>query len=151
MRKEFSKSWKSSSRPGKQRKYLVNAPLHVRKKFVSINLSKSLREKQNKRNIPARKGDKVKVLRGKFRNKEGKISRIFLKQGKIIVEGIQARKADGSNAPVKLEPSNLQITEFDTSDRKRKLKGEETKMKDSGTEKSREKEAENVPEKTESS
>jgi len=112
MKKEFSTSWKGSKQPRKQRKYLANAPLHLRKKFVSINLSKELRKKEGKRNIPGKKGDKVKIFSGKFKGKTGKILEVNLKTSKIIVENIQVKKQDGSKANVKLQPSNLQIIEL---------------------------------------
>ena len=63
MNKKFSTSWKASKRPGKQRKYSANAPLHLKKKFVSVNLSKELRKKYEKRNIPVKKGDMVKIMK----------------------------------------------------------------------------------------
>ena len=119
MKKEFSKKWKASKQPRKQRKYLANAPLHIRKKFVSINLSKELRKKHKKRNISAKKGDTVKILRGKFKGKSGKINEINLKNSKIIVEGIQVKKRDGSNVNFRLQPSNLQITTLNLEDKKR--------------------------------
>jgi large subunit ribosomal protein L24 len=125
MKKEFSTAWKGSKQPRKQRKYLANAPLHLRKKFVSINLAKELRKKEGKRNLPAKKGDKVKIFSGKFKGKTGKILIVNLKTSKIIVEGIQVKKMDGSKANVKLEPSNLQIIEL--TDRKIKTKIETTK------------------------
>ena len=119
MKKEFSTAWKKSKQPRKQRKYLANAPLHIRKKFVSVNLSKELRKKYGKRNISLRKGDKVKVTRGKYKKQTGKITQINLKTSKIIIEGIQVKKQDGSKVNVRLEPSNLQIIELNLDDKKR--------------------------------
>jgi len=129
MKKEFSKNWKSSKQPRKQRKYLANAPLHIRKKFVSSNLSKDLRKNHKRRNIPLRKGDVVKVMRGKFKKKQGKITEINLKNSKVIVDGIQIKKQDGSKVNVKLQPSNLQIIELNTEDKKRlkEIKKKDTK------------------------
>lgn len=121
MKKEFSKSWKASKAPRKQRKYLANAPLHERKKFISVNLSKELRKKYGKRNISLKKGDEVKVMRGKFKGKKGKISRVMLKEGRAFIEGIQIKKSDGSKSDVKMQPSNLQIVELNLEDKKRKL------------------------------
>ncbi len=112
MKKKFSTHWKASKQPRKQRKYLANAPLHLRKKFVSINLSKELRKKVGKRNLPVKKDDKVKICRGKFKGKEGKIVEVNLKKMKVVVEGIQVKKMDGSKANVKMQPSNLQIIEM---------------------------------------
>src|SRR3990167_7672736 len=112
MKNKFSTKWKASSQPRKQRKYRANAPLHIRKKFVNLNLSKDLRKKQKKRSLQAKKGDKVKIMRGKFKGEVGKILEVNLKSSKIIVEGIQAKKQDGSKVNLKLQPSNLQIIEL---------------------------------------
>ncbi len=127
MKKKFSTAWKASKQPRKQRKYIANAPLHLRKKFVSVNLAKDLREKQGKRNLPLKKGDKVKVMRGKFKNKQGNILEVKLKTGKIYVEGIQTKKNDGSKVNVSMRASNLQIIEMIERTKKVKNKVEKTK------------------------
>ena len=36
MKKEFSKNWKASKQPRKQRKYRANAPLHLKRKMINI-------------------------------------------------------------------------------------------------------------------
>ncbi|MBU2562645.1 MAG: 50S ribosomal protein L24 [Nanoarchaeota archaeon] len=126
MKQKFSTKWKASKQPRKQRKYLANAPLHLRKKFISVNLFKDLRKKYGKRNIPVRKGDLVKVMRGKFKGKQGKVTEVRLKLLKIFVEGIQIKKQDGSKVNVKLQPSNLQIIELNLEDKKRRIKIGET-------------------------
>jgi len=104
MKKEFSTSWSSSSQPRKQRKYLANAPLHLKRKQLSVNLSKDLRVKQGTRNVILRKGDTVKIMRGKFRG---------------YIEGIQATKQDGSKVNVPIRASNLQVIELIMDDKKR--------------------------------
>ncbi|HOC96822.1 50S ribosomal protein L24 [Candidatus Pacearchaeota archaeon] len=142
MKKKFSTQWKSSKQPRKKRKYVANAPLHLRKKFVSINLSKELRKKTNKRNIPAKKGDKVKICVGKFKGKTGKILTVNLKTSKIIVEEIQVKKQDGSKVNFKLQPSNLQIIELAERKSNKKNKQKEEKKESSGN-KNKEKGKEN--------
>jgi len=117
--KKFNTSWKASKRPGKQRKYLAKAPLHLRGKLMSANLSKELRKKYSKRNLPIKKGDVVKVMRGKFKKKTGKIIIIDRARLRVEIEGIQMKKQDGSKANVKFNPSSLQITELNTEDKKR--------------------------------
>ncbi|MEK6819950.1 MAG: 50S ribosomal protein L24 [Nanoarchaeota archaeon] len=119
MKKKFSKHWKGSKLPRKQRKYVANLPLHLKKKLVSVNLSKELRKKQGKRNVSVRKNDTVKIMRGKFKKKQGKVLEVKLKTGKIIVEGIQTKKMDGSKVNVSMRASNLQIVELDLSDKRR--------------------------------
>lgn len=121
MKNKFSTKWKGSSRPGKRRKYAARAPLHIKKKFMTANLSKELRKKYGKRNVEIRKNDKVKIMRGEFQKKEGKVTKVLLKKGKVTIEGIQRKKRDGSKVDVKIEPSNVQIIEVDTGDKKRKI------------------------------
>lgn len=131
MKKKFSTAWKLSKQPRKQRKYRMNAPLHIKKKFVSVSLSKELRKKYGKRNIGVRKGDIVKIMVGKFKKKQGKVLEVRLKMSKIIVDGINVKKMDGSKANVKMQPSNLQIVELNLDDKKRMkrlgIKKEESK------------------------
>jgi len=120
MKKTFSKNWRASKQPRKQRKYLAKAPLSARKKLISSNFSKELRSKYGKRNFPLRKGDTVKIMRGKLKGRTGKITEISLKKLKVVMEGIQVKKQDGSKANIKMQPSNLQIIELNLEDRKRK-------------------------------
>lgn len=118
--KKWSKSWKSSKSPRKQRKYIFNAPLHIKHKFLAANLSDELRKKYVKRNIPVRKGDKVKVLRGQFRNLTGKIEKVLLKKTRVHIENAQLQKKDGSKAYYPIHPSNLMIIELNLEDKERK-------------------------------
>ena len=117
--KEWSKKWVSSKQPRKQRKYRHKAPLHVRQKFVSAHLSEVLRGRFEKRSLPLRKGDEVKVMRGEDKGFKGKIERIDLKNSKVYVEGLNVKKVDGSEVLRPVEPSNLLITETKMEDKRR--------------------------------
>lgn len=119
MEKKFSKAWIASKQPRKQRKYLANAPIHIKKKMAGANLSKELRKKYGKRSMTLRKGDTVKVMRGKFKKKEGKVTSVSPGTFNVQVEGIQRKKQDGSKVSVKLQPSNLQIILLNLEDTKR--------------------------------
>lgn len=129
MKQKFSKKWKSSKQPRKQRKYKANAPIHIKRKMLSVNLSKDLRKKMNTRNVVVRKGDKVKIMKGKFKGKTGKVDKVFSKLSKVIIEGITTKKLDGSKVSVKLIPSNLQIIELYEEDKKRFKRKEKTTLK----------------------
>ena len=87
--------------------------------MLSSNLSKDLRKKYRKKSIPLRKGDVVKIMRGKFKGKQGKISNVKIKFQKVNVENIQVKKLDGSKVNIGLRPSNLQIIELNLEDGKR--------------------------------
>jgi large subunit ribosomal protein L24 len=117
--KKFSKKWISSKKPKKQRKYRFNADQTARHHLIKINLSKELREKYKKRNLEPRKDDIVKVMRGKFKKKEGKITNINLRHYKIYIENIQLTRKEGTKVNVPIDPSNLQIKEINLNDKKR--------------------------------
>ena len=53
--------------------------------IFKARLSKDLTKKHNTRNIPVRKGDRVKVVRGTYKGTLGKIERIELKKERIFV------------------------------------------------------------------
>jgi len=119
MKQKFSRCWIRSKQPRKQRKYVYNAPLHIRQKFIHANLSKELREKYNRRNLGLRVGDTVKIMRGKFKGKIAKVSRINLKKLKIYLEGITRKKSDGREVQVPMRASNLQIVSLNLDDKER--------------------------------
>lgn len=119
MKTKFSKTWKRSKQPRKQRKYRYNAPLHIKTKFMSAHLSKELRQKHKKRSFSVRKGDKVKVMRGQFKKKTGKIERIDVKKSRVYITGIEFIKKDGTKTMYPINPSNLMIIELNLDDKKR--------------------------------
>ncbi len=133
MKKLFSTHWKASKQPRKQRKFLSNAPIHQRHRFLSAPLSKSLRKQYGKRNIPLKKGDEVLVMRGKFKKKRAKISSVDRKKIRVTLENTQRTKKDGSKVNVYFKPHTLQIQELNLEDKKRirvferKQKAEEKK------------------------
>ncbi len=119
MKKKFSTRWMSSKQPRKQRKYRHNAPLHIRGKFLGVHLSKEVAKKHGLKRIRVRVGDKVKVMRGKFKGKEGKIDLVDLKKSKGVITGIEVSKKDGSKSKPMIHISNLLITELNLEDKKR--------------------------------
>ena len=119
MKKNFSTSWKASTRPGKQRKYRTNSPLHIKQKLVTAHISKDLRKKYVKRSVGIRKGDKVKIMVGKFRKLEGKIERVDLKKTRVYISGVESTKKDGTKRLLPVHPSNLMVTELSLDDKLR--------------------------------
>jgi large subunit ribosomal protein L24 len=107
--KKWSRKWKSSKQPRKQRKYRINAPLHVRHKLISVHLSKELQKKYKRRSFPVRKNDEIEIMRGKYKKKTGKVSKVDLKELKVYVDGITRKRVAGTEVQVPLQPSNLRI------------------------------------------
>ena len=123
--KIWSKAWNSSKKPKKQRKYKYNAPSQVRRKIMSSHLSKQLIQKYNIRSLPVRLGDKVKIMRGEFKGKEGEVERINRQRYSVNVKGITKQKKDGASYKVPISSSNLCIIEL--KDDKRRIKERKTK------------------------
>lgn len=117
--KHFSRYWKQSKKPGKQRKYRANSPLHIKQKLAHAHVSRELKKKLGKRSFGMRKGDKVKVMRGQFKKLEGKIERIDLKKELAFVSGMESTKKDGTKRLLGLHPSNLMILEMNLDDKLR--------------------------------
>jgi large subunit ribosomal protein L24 len=108
-----------SKKPRKQRKALYQAPLHKRQKLVAASLSKDLRKQFKRRSLPVRKGDEVKVMRGEFKGKTGKVVKVDLKHLKVYIDGITRKKSTGEEVRVPIHPSNLMIIKADLSDKMR--------------------------------
>ncbi len=126
MKSKFSPRWKSSVRPGKQRKYRYNAPLHIRHKLMAAHLSKELRQKYKRRSFPVRKGDKVKVMRGQFAGTIGEITEVDMENYRVRVAGAETKKKDGKKVQYPIHPSKLTIITPKLDD-KRRIKALERK------------------------
>lgn len=119
MKQVFSKKWVKSTQPRKQVKFRDNAPKHIRQKLMHANLSNDLKEKYEKKSLPVKAGDKVKVMKGNFKGKIGQVTGVSLKDLKVYIEGITRKKADGKEIQVPIVPSVLQIISTSMEDKKR--------------------------------
>ena len=119
---KFSTTWKTSVKPKKQRKYRDKAPLHIKGKLLNAHLSSQLSKKHGKRTLRVIKGDKVKVMKGQFKDKTGKIEQVILKKGKVYIEGVEIQKKDGTKTKYPISPNNIMITELNLTDKKRQEK-----------------------------
>ncbi|HIE19042.1 TPA: 50S ribosomal protein L24 [Candidatus Bathyarchaeota archaeon] len=125
--------------PSKQRKLLYNAPHHVRGKIMSAHLSQDLRESYGVRSLPIRSGDTVRILRGDYKDYEGRVTRVDRGKYRVYVDGVAREKADGTTTPVPIHHSKVEITRLNLDDdwRKRILERK-------GSPKGEEKPSENV-------
>jgi len=108
-----------SIQPRKQRKARYTAPLHVKGKFLSATLSKELREQYKRRSLRVVKGDTVKVLRGDAKGEEGLVDDVDVGRCTLTVHGVTLTKADNTEVPRPVHPSNVQITKLNLKDPRR--------------------------------
>ncbi len=119
MKKIYSKYWKGSKKPRKQRKYLVHSSLKDKRRFISAHLSKELQKKYGKRSLAVKKDDEVVILRGQFKKVKGKVVKVFLRKSRIYIESAHLIKRDGSKVYYPIHPSNVMISALNLDDRER--------------------------------
>ena len=108
-----------SKQPRKQRKARFQAPLHVRHKLMGVTLSEELRERYETRSLPVKKGDTVLVMRGDFKEQEGKVEKVDLKHYRLLIDGVSVQKPDGNQIYHPVHPSNVKMVELDLEDEER--------------------------------
>ena len=108
-----------SSKPKKQRKFHYDKPLHMKQQCLASHLDKKLAKQLEKRSIPIRKGDTMKVMRGGMKGKTGKITAVNYGKGIVFIENVMRKKANGEEVQVPLKTSNLLVVDLDKSDAKR--------------------------------
>ena len=62
------------------------------------------------RSIPVRKDDEVRIVRGKYKGREGKVTQVYRKKWVIHIDRVQRDKSNGSSVPIGVHPSNVVIT-----------------------------------------
>mmetsp|Transcript_4703 Transcript_4703/g.14237 ORF Transcript_4703/g.14237 Transcript_4703/m.14237 type:complete len:120 (+) Transcript_4703:292-651(+) len=88
---------------------------------MSVSLSKDLQQKYNVRAMPVRKDDEVQVVRGIYKNREGKVTACYRRKYIIHVERITRDKANGAQVNVGVQPSNCVITKLKLDKDRKKI------------------------------
>ena len=99
---------------------------------MSARLSKDLTSKYKVRSVPIRKGDEVKIVRGSFKTKSGKVTTVYRKKWCIHVEKITKDKPSGQSYNIPINPSNVIVTSLNLQNQSRKAILERKKRDDDG-------------------
>ena len=108
-----------TKKPTKQRNLRSNALNHEKGQFMRAMLSDELSKKFGKKNARVIKGDKVKILRGQFKGKSGKVETVNTKTFKVTITDVDLQKTDGTKVKYPIYASNLVIVELNMDDKKR--------------------------------
>ncbi|MCI4346429.1 MAG: 50S ribosomal protein L24 [Thermoplasmata archaeon] len=113
--------------PRKQRKFHFNAPASVRRRWLSAPLSRELRARYGRRQLPVRKGDTVLVRSGSYVGREERVAKVDTRTGTIILDNVTLKKADQKLKVLPLRPAHLLLTRLNLSDpwRRRRLRAVE--------------------------
>jgi len=110
--------------PRRQRRALYNAPTSERRRRMTVPLSRELRRRFRRRNVPVRKGDTVRVLSGSFAGREERVARISRRDYSVTLDNVTLKTAEEKLKPLALRTSHLVITHLNLADpwRRRSLR-----------------------------
>jgi large subunit ribosomal protein L26e len=117
----MKKSAKVTSSRRKQRSRHLISSSSQRRKIMSCRLSKELREKYGVRSLPIRKNDEIKILKGKAKNKTGKVVQVYRKNFSIYADKIHREKQNGISVFLPLKPSNCVIEKIHLDEDRKSL------------------------------
>ncbi len=95
-------------------------PLHQARKKLTAPLSEDLRRELGVKRLVVRKGDLVRIERGKFSGQVGRVVEVNYERGYVYIEGITRKRNDGTEVRVPIHASKVTIIEADLDDPKRK-------------------------------
>ena len=119
---------------------IYRASLRTKSNQLGSPLSKDLRDKYGKRSVRVVKGDTVKVVRGEYKDVDGKVSRVSTQKNSVAIEGIKKEKEKGEKFDVFIHSSNILVTDLNTDDswRMQKIEGKKKTKEPSAEEKPKE-------------
>ena len=116
------KSHQIASKRRTQRKRQLAAPSSIKRRLMSCHLIKSLRDQYKIRSLPIKRGDEVKILKGKSKGKAGKVVQVYRKRNVIYVDKITREKQNGQSVFLPIRPCNCVIEKLlNNKDRKKTI------------------------------
>ena len=103
------KTHEVSSKRRVQRKYALAAPSSIKRKLMSCKLNKSLKDQYKIRSLPIKRGDEVKIVKGKCKGKTGKVVQVYRKRNVIYVDKVNREKQNGQSVFLPIRPCYCQI------------------------------------------
>jgi len=91
---------------------------------MTVPLSRELRRRFRRRNVPIRKGDTVRVLSGSFAGREERVARVSRRDLSVTLDNVTLKTAEEKLKPLALRMSHLVITRLNLADpwRRRSLR-----------------------------
>ncbi len=116
--------------PRRQRRALYNASTTERRRRMTVPLSRELRRRFKRRNVPIRKGDTVRVLSGSFKGREERVAKVSRRAYSVTLDNVTLKTAEEKLKPLALRPAHLVVTRLNLADpwRRRALKVREEEV-----------------------
>jgi len=97
----------------KQRRRLYNLPTHKKNILFNAKLHEDLQAEYGIKRMTIRNGDSVLVVRGEFRDMEGKVSKVDRQKAQLFIEGASIEKSSGTTFDIPIHPSNVILTKIE--------------------------------------
>ena len=111
----------SSKSPRKQRRKTQQSSMHEHRSMLNCRLDEFLQEEYGIRSLLVKKGDLVKIMRGQFRDTEGKVTSVDHKNIRVHLDSATVTKSDGKEVNAPIHPSNLMLVKLELDDERKKL------------------------------
>lgn len=114
----------TSRLPRRQRKAVFTADTFERRKRMAVPLSRELRRRYGRRQVPVRKGDTVRILSGSYVGREERVAKIDRRSYSVTLDNVTGKTADAKLKPLPIRTSHLLLTKLNLADpwRRRVLK-----------------------------
>jgi large subunit ribosomal protein L24 len=119
-----------SIQPRRQRKALYEAHSAERHKRMSVALSRELRTRFGRRQVPLRKGDTVRILSGSYKGREERVAKVIRRDYTVTLDNVTGKAGDQKLKPQPIRLAHLLIVRLNLSDpwRRRVLKVADTDL-----------------------
>ena len=114
----------TSRLPRQQRKAVYTADTFERRKRMAVPLSRELRRRYGRRQVPVRKGDTVRILSGSYVGREERVAKVDRRSYSVTLDNVTGKTADAKLKPLPIRTSHLLLTKLNLADpwRRRVLK-----------------------------
>jgi large subunit ribosomal protein L24 len=120
----------SPQSPRRQRKAVYTATTFERRRRMTVPLSRELRRRFGRRNLPLRKGDTVRVMSGSYVGREERVAKIDRRAYSVTLDNVTLKTGEEKLKPLPIRTSYLVITRLNLADawRRRSLKVREEEV-----------------------
>ncbi len=91
-----------------------------RRRVLNAHLSSSLRSRLGIRSIPVKEGDTVRIVKGEYGGRRGRVRRVVRNLGRVEVVGITEKSGKGDTIYPRISISYIEITRLNLRDKWRR-------------------------------
>lgn len=91
-----------------------------RRRVLNAHLSSSLRSRLGIRSMPVKEGDTVRIVKGEYGGRRGRVRRVIRNLGRVEVVGITEKSGKGDTIYPRISISYLEITRLNLRDKWRR-------------------------------